>query len=60
MTDTPKYEVVKYAAQKNVSLGVTSGMWGILRTTKEVIAFADTEGQAHHLVCILKGAPLDD
>ncbi len=64
MPDFPKYEVVKYMAQNNispgVSPGVSAGLWAVIRTKRERIAYTDTECGAHDLARLLERGDLAD
>lgn len=61
MSEAIKYDITKYAeGQIHAAPGVKAGMWGVLRTTTERIAYTDTEAQARELVRLLKGGAHDD
>lgn len=55
MAESTTYSVTKYAeGQIHAASGVRAGMWAVLRTTTERVAYADTEAQARDLIRMLK------
>lgn len=41
-----KYEITEFALQKSPSKGIEAGMFSVVETKREVVAFADTRYQA--------------